>query len=98
MIKKLQDMREAVKEESIPVRAWFAGTLFALGFWGIAFPQYLFTDDCVKVFCADGREAEEEEREDENLYRGICTAKPEQIEVKISILEWAKRGREGKEQ
>lgn len=91
MIKNLRDIREFIKEESILVRLWLAGMLFALGFWGIAFPQYLFNGDCVKVFCADGREAEEEEREDENLYRGIGTAKPEQIEVKISILEWAKR-------
>lgn len=91
MIKKLRDSRECFIEERILVRLWLAGMLLALGFWGIAFPQYLFNGDCVKVFCADGREAEEEEREEENLYRGIGTAEPEQIEVKISILEWAKR-------
>lgn len=91
MIKKIRDIRELLEEERILVGAWFAGMLLALGFWGIAFPQYLFTGDCVKVFCADGQEAEEEERDGENLYRGIGTAKPEQIEVKIGILEWAKR-------
>lgn len=67
------------------------GVLLALGFWGAAFPQYLFTGDCVKIFDEDGREVTEEEREDDNLYREISTAAPEQIEVKIGILEWAKR-------
>lgn len=72
-------------------KKWFAGILLALGFWGIAFPQYLFAGDCVKIFDIDGREVTEEERDDKNLYREISTAKPEQIEVKVSILEWAKR-------
>lgn len=67
------------------------GVLLVLGFWGAAFPQYLFTGDCVKVLDQDGNEVPEEEREDRNIYREISTAKPEQIEVKISILEWAKR-------
>lgn len=89
MKKERQDLWGTIKEESMLIRASFAGVLLALGFWGVAFPQYLFAGDCVKVFCADGRE--EEEREDKNLYREIGTAKPEQIEVKISILEWAKR-------
>lgn len=67
------------------------GVLLVLGFWGAAFPRYLFTGDCVKVVDQDGNEVTEEEREDVNLYREISTAGPEQIEVKISILEWAKR-------
>lgn len=91
MIKKRQDLWKAIKEESMFIRAWLAGAALSLGFWGVAFPQYLFTGDCVKVFCADGQEAEEEEIEDKNLYREIGTAKPEQLEIKISILEWAKR-------
>lgn len=91
MKKKWQNLWGTIKEESILIRASFAGVLLALGFWGVAFPQYVFAGDCVKVFYADGREAEEEERGDKNLYREIGTAKPEQIEVKISILEWAKR-------
>lgn len=67
------------------------GVLLALGFWGVAFPQYLFTGDCVRVFDETGEEVTGEELADENLYHGIGTAKPEQIEVKISILEWAER-------
>lgn len=67
------------------------GVLLALGFWGVAFPQYLFTGDCVRIFDEDGKEVTEEEREDDNLYREISTAAPEQIEVKIGLLEWAKR-------
>lgn len=67
------------------------GVLFALGFWGVAFPQYLFTGDCVRVFDETGKEMTKEELADENLYRAISTAKPEQIEVKIGILEWAER-------
>lgn len=65
--------------------------LLALGFWGAAFPQYLFVGDCVRVLDQDGNEVTEKEREDENLYREISEAQPEQIEIKISILEWAKR-------
>ena len=65
--------------------------LMAVGFWGIAFPQYFFTGDCVRIFHENGTEMTAEEREDENLYYEISTAKPEQIEVKIGILEWAKR-------
>lgn len=91
MIRKSRNLLGDRKEESILIRASLAGMLLALGFWGAAFPQYLFTGDCVKVFYADGREAKEEEREDKNLYREIGTVKPEQIEVKISVLEWAKR-------
>ena len=91
MIKKRWDFWRTIKGESALIRASFAGVLLALGFWGVAFPQYLFTGDCVKVFYADGREAEERERENKNLYREIGTAKPEQIEIKIGILEWAKR-------
>lgn len=91
MNKKRRDFWKTIKEECILIRWSFVGMLLALGFWGAAFPQYLFTGDCVKIFCADGREATEEEREEQNLYREIGTAKPEQIEVKISILEWAER-------
>lgn len=67
------------------------GVLLALSFWGVAFPQYFFTGDCVRVFHTDGSEMTQEERADRNLYYEISTAKPEQIEVKIGILEWAKR-------
>ena len=91
MIKKLRDLWEKGKEESVFIKASLAGMLLAFGFWGVAFPQYLFRGDCVKVFYADGREAEKEERTERNLYREIGTAKPEEIEVKIGILEWAKR-------
>lgn len=91
MNKKRQDFWKTIKEEHILIRWSLVGMLLALGFWGAAFPQYLFTGDCVKIFRADGQEATEEEREEKNLYCEIGTAKPEQIEVKISILEWAQR-------
>lgn len=91
MIKERRDFRETLKRERLLVGMSFVGMLLALGFWGVAFPQYLFTDDCVKLFRADGQEVTEEEREEENLYYRIGTAKQEQIEVKISILEWAER-------
>ncbi len=91
MIKEWQDFWETLKRERILIGMSFVGMLLALGFWGVAFPQYLFTDDCVKLFWADGQEVTEEEREEENLYYRIGTAKQEQIEVKISILEWAER-------
>lgn len=69
----------------------FGSLLLALGFWGIAFPQYLFTDDCVRIVDEDGRDVTEDEKEKKNLYYEISSAEPEQIEIKISILEWADR-------
>lgn len=87
MIKKWRDFCGEMNGKGASVRAYFAGALLALGFWGVAFPQYLFTDDCVQIVFEDGREGK---REDENLYREIGTAKPGQIEIKIGILEWLK--------
>lgn len=78
-------------QESLFVRMALAGMLLALGFWGVAFPQYLFAGDCIKIVDEEGNDVTDKEREEENLYRRISTAKPEQIEVKVSILEWAKR-------
>lgn len=91
MTKKWREFFGEIKEDGASVRAYLAGALLALGFWGIAFPQYLFTDDCVEIAHADGRDAAGAERGDENLYCEIGTAAPEQIEIKIGILEWAKR-------
>lgn len=71
--------------------AIFAGLLFSLGFWGIVFPKYLFTGDCVRIVDEEGRDITEETEDDYNLYREISEAEPEQIEVRISILEWAER-------
>lgn len=91
MTKGWRHFRETLKQEPLLIGVSFAGMLFALGFFGVVFPQYLFTGDCVKLFHEDGREVTEEEREEENLYYGMGTAKPEQIEIKIGILEWAER-------
>lgn len=91
MINQWRDFFREMKAGRAPVMAYLAGALFALGFWGIVFPQYLFADDCVEAAYADGREAAFEERGDENLYRVIGTAAPEQIEIRLGILEWAKR-------
>lgn len=69
----------------------FGGLLLSLGFWGIAFPQYLLTGDCVRIVDEQGQDVTEEAEDDKNLYCEISEAGPEQIEVRISILEWAKR-------
>ncbi len=69
---------------------WLA-LLLAVGFWGLAFPKYMFTGDCVRIFDETDRDVTEEAAEDINLYREIGSAKPEQIEIKISVLEWAER-------
>lgn len=66
------------------------GMLLAAGFWGIAFPQYLFTKDCVKIVNEDEEDITGQEGEEKNLYREICNAKPHQLEVRIGIWEWAK--------
>ena len=71
--------------------AVLGGLLLSLGFWGIVFPQYLFTGDCVRVVNEEGQDVTEETEDDKNLYSEISEAGPEQIEVRISILEWAKR-------
>ena len=69
----------------------FGGLLLSLGFWGIIFPQYLLTGDCVRIVDEQGQDVIEEAEDDKNLYCEISEAGPEQIEVRISILEWAKR-------
>lgn len=69
---------------------WFASLVLAAGFWGIAFPRYMFTEDCVRIYDEDGKDVTKEAEEDRNLYREIGSAEPEQIEVKIGILEWMK--------
>lgn len=69
----------------------FGGLLLSLGFWGIVFPQYLLTGDCVRIVDEQGQDITEETEDDKNLYCEISEAGPEQIEVRISILEWAKR-------
>lgn len=69
----------------------FGGLLFSLGFWGIVFPKYLFTGDCVRIVDEEGQDITEETGEDHNLYREISEAGPEQIEVRISILERLER-------
>lgn len=73
------------------IKKWCVGMLLAVSFWGAAFPQYLFTGECVRIFDENGREVTGEERADRNLYREIGTAEPEQIEIRISILERAER-------
>lgn len=65
--------------------------LFALSFWGAAFPHYFFTSDCVKLFDKEGNEITGEARKNKNLYAEIGAATSEQIEIKLGILEWAKR-------
>ncbi len=85
-------MTKKYKEKfTLQTAAMFGSILLTLGFWGIAFPQYLFTGDCVRILDEDGQDITKEAEEEKNLYCEISNAKPEQIEVKISILEWAKR-------
>lgn len=75
--------------------AWGTGVMLSAGFWGIVFPQYTFTTDCVEV-------VEEKDRNDvegtersydqdspaENLYFDIGSADTDHIHIKCSILEW----------
>lgn len=71
--------------------AMLGGLLLSAGFWGVAFPQYLFTGDCVRILDEEGEDVTDEAKEEQNLYLAIGGAGPEQIEIKISILEWAER-------
>lgn len=68
----------------------FGSILLSFGFWGIAFPQYLFTGDCVRAVDEEGEDAAEE-TDGGNLYRKIGSAEPAQIEIRISILERTER-------
>lgn len=84
-------MEELCKDKSFRQAAAVLGViLLSFGFWGIAFPQYLFTGDCVRIMDEEEQDITDES-DDINLYREIGGAEPEQIEVRISILEWAKR-------
>ena len=82
-------IKEHKTNRRIPAAA-LGGLLLSLGFWGIVFPQYLFTGDCVRILDEEGQDVTEEAEEDRNLYLAIEGAEPGQIEVKISILEWQK--------
>ncbi len=92
MTEKLKRAISKIKEEKNPVPAvlWLAGLVLAAGFWGIVFPRYMFTEDCVRIYDEDGKDVTEEAGKDRNLYREIGNAEPEQIEMEISILEWMK--------
>ena len=84
-----------IEKQSAKIMAYAAavsgGLLLSLGFWGIVFPQYLLTGDCVRIVDEEGQDVTEEAEDDKNLYSEISEAGPEQIEIRISILEWAKR-------
>lgn len=82
--------KESKKGFYLQAAALLGSMLLALGFWGIAFPQYLFTEDCVKIVDEDGRDVTGEVRAKENLFCKIGSATQEQIEVRIGILDWAK--------
>lgn len=91
MTKKWRDFGALLKRESLLIRTFLVGMAFGLLSFGAAFPRYLFTGDCVRVFDESGEDVTEKEREKRNLYRDIAEAGPERIEVKIGILEWAER-------
>lgn len=92
MKEKYKIFIENIKERfAVRAAAVVVSTLLALGFWGIAFPQYLFTGDCVRILNEEGEDVTRETGEGKNLYCEIGNAEPEQIEIRISILEWAKR-------
>ncbi len=71
------------------MRTWLAGLLMAAGLWGVIFPQYMLTSDCVTVKDENGADVTEEKQESGiNLYDEIGNAEKEQVEIKISVLEW----------
>lgn len=67
------------------------GLILAAGFWGFAFPRYMFTHDSVRISDEKGQDVTEEAGKDKNLYVEIGSAGADQIEIKCSILDWAKR-------
>mgnify|MGYP001033041738 FL=1 len=93
MLEKYKNLIEYAKEKGgFGLKTLiFGSVLLALGFWGIVFPRYLFTDDCVRIVDEEGRDVTEDESEEKNLYYEISSAEPDRLEIKISILEWAER-------
>lgn len=75
------------------IMAWAAAMMASAGFWGIVFPQYTFTSDCVQVINEKDQNAAEDETltgdgDEENLYVAIASADPEKVHIKCSIWEW----------
>ena len=75
------------------IMAWAVTMMTSAGFWGIVFPQYTFTSDCVQVINEKEQNAAEEEilltdADNENLYVAIASAESEKVHIKCSIWEW----------
>ncbi len=80
-----------IKSHLVLAIAGISGLILAAGFWGIAFPHYMFMKDSVKIFDEAGEDITEEAGKEKNLYVELGSAEPEQIKIKVGILEWAER-------
>lgn len=62
--------------------------IFALGFWGVLYPELTLTEDTLRIVWADGKEQEEWEKESAaKIYYDLLQAEPKQIKIKSRLLE-----------
>lgn len=62
--------------------------IFALGFWGVLYPELTLTEDTLRIVWEDGKEQEEWERESATkIYYDLLQAEPKQIKIKSRLLE-----------
>lgn len=62
--------------------------IFALGFWGVLYPELTLTEDTLRIVWEDGKEQEEWERESAaKIYYDLLQAEPKQIKIKSRLLE-----------
>jgi len=89
VIKRFISLLDGIKEkiDSVFTVPGLACLLLAAGFWGMAFPRYMFTGDCVRITDDEGGDITEEAEEDRNLFVEIGSAGSDQIRIKFSFLE-----------
>lgn len=70
-------------------RNYFIGFALAAAFWGVLFPQYVFTADVITVQDEQGNDVTEQVLESgANLYYDIGNADSKQLEIKFGLWEW----------
>lgn len=75
-----------MKKREIIIRK-FVCVLSAWAFFGLLYPELVFTKDTCRVVYTDGREMVLEIPEGSELYYSLLAAKPEEIRARSKIME-----------